>query len=150
VKKRVVITDHAFIDTAFEESVALEHGADFAIFDCKTPGETKQAVKDADVVFVNFAPITKIVLESMKPGSTVIRYGIGYDNVDVASASALHINVANVPDYGVETVADHAAASLLSLCRRLPEYNKLIQENGWARPGDVGRLRGWADSVGAS
>ena len=143
MKKRVVITDHAFIDTAFEESVALEHGADFAIFDCKTPGETKQAVKDADVVFVNFAPITKIVLESMKPGSTVIRYGIGYDNVDVSSASALHINVANVPDYGVETVADHAAASLLSLCRRLPEYNKLIQENGWARPGDVGRLRGF-------
>ncbi|TFV54523.1 ABC transporter permease subunit, partial [Mycobacterium sp. PS03-16] len=67
------------------------------------------------VAFVNFAPMTRSVLARMRPGSTVIRYGIGYDNVDVASATELGIRVANVPDYGVDTVADHAVAGLLAL-----------------------------------
>lgn len=142
-RKRVVVTDHSFVDTYFEESVAAEHGAEFAVFSCTTPDETMAAVKEADVVFVNFAPMTKSVLQSMKTGSTIIRYGIGFDNVDVGAATELNINVANVPDYGVETVADHAAACLLTLCRRLPEYNKLIHENGWTRPTSVGKLRGF-------
>lgn len=143
VRKRVVVTDHSFVDTFFEEAVAAEHGAEFAVFSCTTPEETMVAVSEADVAFVNFAPMTKSVLQSMKSGSTVIRYGIGYDNVDVAAAKELEINVANVPDYGVETVADHAAACLLTLCRRLLQYNKLIHENGWTRPGSVGKLRGF-------
>lgn len=142
-RKRVVVTDHSFVDTFFEEAVAAEHGAEFAVFNCTTPEETTVAVNGADVAFVNFAPITKSVLQSMKSGSTIIRYGIGYDNVDVAAATRLNINVANVPDYGVETVADHAAACLLTLCRRLPEYDKLIHEQGWTRPSSVGKLRGF-------
>jgi D-3-phosphoglycerate dehydrogenase len=112
-----------------------------------TEDETVAAVAGARVVFVNFAPITRRALAELAPGASVIRYGVGYDNVDVTAAQALGVQVANIPDYGVGTVADHAAASLLALARRLSSYDTLIRTHGWARPGDVGPLRGLATMV---
>lgn len=147
VNKKVVVTDHAFRDVWFEERAARANGASFASFSCSEEAETAIAVDGADVVFVNFAPITHRVLSRMRPGATVIRYGIGYDNVDIDAARELGIRVANVPDYGVDTVADHAAASLLTLARRIPVYNDRIRSEGWVLPGDVGPIRGFRSMV---
>lgn len=147
MSQRVVVTDHAFRDVEFEKAVAALHGADFECFDCVGQEETIAAIRTADVAFVNFAPMNREVLSGFKPGSTVIRYGIGYDNVDIDAARELGVSVANVPDYGVETVADHAASSLLAILRRLPLYDSLIKTNGWAKPGEVGSLRGFRSTT---
>ena len=48
--------------------------------------------------------------------------------------------VAHVPDYGTETVADHAAASLLALARRTVVYNSRIRSEGWLRPAEIGPM----------
>ncbi len=140
--RRVVVTDHAFVDTAHEERVAAAHGCTFSLHSCTTEEETVAAVAGASVAFVNFAPVTRPVLAALAPGATVVRYGIGYDNVDTAAADDLGVQVANVPDYGVSTVADHSAASLLSLARRRTSYDALVRAHGWARPADVGPLMG--------
>ncbi|MEV0968170.1 C-terminal binding protein [Microtetraspora glauca] len=147
MNKKVVVTDHAFRDVSFEERAAWANGAGFACFSCTGEAETAAAVDGADVVLVNFAPITHKVLSRMRPGATVIRYGIGYDNVDIDAARELGVRVANVPDYGVETVADHAAAGLLALARRIPVYNHRIRGEGWVLPGDVGPIRGFRSMV---
>lgn len=145
--KRVVVTDHAFRSVRHEQAVAAAHGASFACFAATTVEEAKAATAGADVAFVNFAPMTREVLAGMRSGGTVVRYGIGYDNVDVPAARELGIHVANVPDYGVETVADHASASLLALARRLPIYSGRIRTERWVRPGDIGAIRGMRSSV---
>lgn len=145
--KHVVVTDHAFKDVAAEEKVARDHGASFSWHACREPNETADAVAGADVAIVNFAPVTRTVLERMSPGATVIRYGIGYDNVDIDAARDVGVQVANVPDYGIETVADHAAASLLTLTRRLPEYDRRIKQEGWVRPAELGPIRGLRSTV---
>jgi len=136
----LVVTDHAFKHLEHERRVAEELGVEFRAYDCTTELETIAAIKDADVVITNFAPFTRNVISTMKPNTAIIRYGIGFDNVDIAAANDYGVSVVNVTDYGVETVADHAAAGILSLTRRLPTYTNLINENGWARPGDVGKL----------
>lgn len=145
--KSVVVTDHAFKGVTAEERVALGHGARFTEHDCRNEAQTIDALRDVDVAIVNFAPITQAVLERMAPGATVIRYGIGYDNVDVAAAKELGVQVANVPDYGLETVADHAAASVLALGRKLPIYDERIKADGWVRPAEVGPIRGFRSTV---
>ena len=99
------------------------------------------------MAFVNSAPITRAVLAVLNPGATVIRYGIGYDNIDTDAAKKLGIQVANVPDYGVATVANHASASVLTLLRRIPMYDALIKSSGWAKPGDVVSIPGFEDTV---
>jgi D-3-phosphoglycerate dehydrogenase len=135
---RFVVTDHAFVETAHERAAAESVGAEIAVHQCTSAAETTEAVRGADVAFVNFAPMGAEQLAALAPGATVIRYGVGYDNVDVDAATRLGVHVANVPDYGVDTVADHAAAMMLALLRRIPWYDAGIRASTWVRPGDAG------------
>lgn len=137
---RLVVTDHAFKHLDFERRAAQRAGAEFADYQCVDEDQTVSAAAGADVLITNFAPITEGVLRSMNRGGTVVRYGIGYDNVDVEAATRVGVTVANVPDYGINAVADHSAASILALSRQLPTYTHLIRENGWSRPADTGDL----------
>jgi D-3-phosphoglycerate dehydrogenase / 2-oxoglutarate reductase len=138
--QKIVVTDHAFGDVAQERSLAEAIGADFSVFQCTKAEETTRAVAGADAVITNFAPMGKEQLAAMNRGGTVVRYGVGVDNVDLDAARELEINVANVPDYGIDTVADHAAATMLALLRRLPHYTAQIREQGWVAPVQVGPL----------
>lgn len=144
---RVVVTDHAFGGVAAEQAAAARFGAEFSVHACRTEDETIEAVAGADVVFVNFAPMTDRVLAALAPRATVIRYGIGYDNVDIAAAQARGIAVANVPDYGSDTVADHTVALLLTLLRKIPAYDRRVREDGWCAPRDLGSLPGFAETT---
>lgn len=144
---RVVVTDHAFVDVEQERAVAAELGADFEVRQCTTEAETLAAVAGADVAVVNFAPMTADVLAAMAPGAAVVRYGVGYDNVDVEAAKRLGVAVANVPDYGSDTVADHTVAALLALLRRIPDYDRRIRTDGWCQPASVGPVAGFASTT---
>jgi D-3-phosphoglycerate dehydrogenase len=142
----VVVTDQAFGGVERERAVAESHGCSFAEFDARTEDAAREAVAGARVAFVNFAPMTERVLAELAPGAVVIRYGIGYDNVDVAAARELGVRVANVPDYGADTVADHAVALLLALLRRLDVYTGALR-TGWVAPAAAGRIRGFGETT---
>jgi D-3-phosphoglycerate dehydrogenase len=144
---RVVVTDRAFPSLHHEEAVAQAHGTELAAHRCRLEDETAEATAGAQVVFVNFAPITRRVLEGLGPDAVVIRYGVGYDNVDVEAATEAGVRVANVPDYGTGTVADHAAALVLALLRRLPVYDHAIRQGGWAAPADADPVRALAEAT---
>jgi len=63
----------------------------------------------------------------------VVRYGVGYEKIDVAALERAGIPFANNPDYGTEEVADHAIAMILSLHRRLWEHDARARffTSGW-------------------
>jgi D-3-phosphoglycerate dehydrogenase len=61
----------------------------------------------------------------------IVRAGIGVDGVDLDAATRLGVRVSNVPDYGTESVAQHALAAALAGTRRLTEANKLVAGGGW-------------------
>jgi phosphoglycerate dehydrogenase-like enzyme len=143
----MVVTDQSFGGVAGEAATAARFDAAFAAHQCTTEAETKEAVAGADVVLVNFAPMTAAVLGALAAGATVIRYGIGYDNVDLEAARRLGVAVANVPDYGSDTVADHTVASLLALLRKLPAYDRAVREEGWCPPGALGSLPGFGSTT---
>jgi D-lactate dehydrogenase len=70
-----------------------------------------------------------IILEKLY--SFGVRYialrSVGYDNVDLKKARALGIKVAHVPAYSPYSVAEHAAALLLALNRKIILGQKLMQ-----------------------
>jgi D-3-phosphoglycerate dehydrogenase len=144
----VVVTDQAFGGTQRERTVAEKRGATFAAYQVRDELATVEATVGAKVVFVNFAPITAKVLRGLAPGGVVIRYGIGYDNVDIAAASRFGIRVCNVPDYGADTVADHTVALLLAGLRRVAGYSARIRSEGWIEPASIGRIKGFIGLVG--
>jgi D-3-phosphoglycerate dehydrogenase / 2-oxoglutarate reductase len=68
----------------------------------------------------------------MKPGSGIVRYGVGVDTVDLQAATARGIRVANVPDYGADIeVSDQAAALTLALVRRVVSRHAQVVAGKW-------------------
>ena len=63
----------------------------------------------------------------------VVRYGVGYEKIDLAALGRAGIPFANNPDYGTEEVADHALAMILSMHRRLFEHDARARgyTSGW-------------------
>lgn len=63
----------------------------------------------------------------------VVRYGVGYEKIDLPALASAGIPFANNPDYGTEEVADHAVAMILSLHRRLWEHDHRARgyRSGW-------------------
>lgn len=146
-RKRVVVTDANFPDLAVERAVAEESGADFRVFQCKTAAETGTALDGADVALVQFAPVDAEAARRMKPGATIIRYGVGWDNVDVSAAHACGNHVAHVPDYCLDEVADHTAALALALSRRLFVLNRAVRRGEWAPAKTAAPLKSPGQSV---
>jgi D-3-phosphoglycerate dehydrogenase len=60
-----------------------------------------------------------------------VRYGVGVDNIDLSAASERGIIVSNVPDYGIEEVANHTLALLLLFARRLDLWAQALESGQW-------------------
>jgi D-3-phosphoglycerate dehydrogenase len=73
-----------------------------------------------------------------------VRDGIGVDTVDIAAATARGIIGANVPDYCLDEVSDHALALLLMLSRQMIPAVALAKEESWSisKMPNLHRLRG--------
>lgn len=144
---KLVVTDQAFGNTRHEQAAATAAGASFAEFHCRNEDEALEAVRGAHAVLNNFAPMTRKVMAAMAPGAVVVRYGVGVDNVDLAAARDLGVRVCNVPDYGVDEVADHAAAMTLALARKLGSYDGGIRAGEWKIGAMVDGLRSLRDTT---
>lgn len=131
--RKAVITDHSFPSVEIERRVIESAG--FTLDEirpiCKTEDDVIRSCGHADVLIVQWAPITRKVLESLPRVRCIVRYGVGVNNFDLDSAKALGVCAANVPDYCVEEVSDHAIAMILSLCRRIPQDHQQIVHGGW-------------------
>ena len=132
MSKRVVVTDAIFPDLDQEQAAAQSRGASFEGFQCKTAEDVANAVAGADVAIVQFAPFTEAAARALNDGGTVIRYGVGYDNIDVEAARSAGLKVGYVPDYCTDEVADHTVALALSLLRKLPALDRSVRAGEWA------------------
>ena len=126
---RVVVTDYTFPDLAQERAVS---GADFAAFQCRTAEDVADAVAGAQVAVVQFAPFGPAAAAAMAAGGTVIRYGVGYNNIDLAACARHGLRVGYVPDYCADEVADHTAAAALALLRKLMPMDGSVRRGEWA------------------
>ena len=129
----VLITDHGFPSIDLQRKVIESAG--FTLEEvkpiCKAEHEIIQKCGRADVLLVQWAPITRRVLETLPNVRGVVRYGIGVDNIDVQAAKELGRMVSNVPNYCQEEVSDHAISMILSLARRIPHDDDQIKRGGW-------------------
>lgn len=128
---RVPVTDYTFPNLEPEQQVLSHIGATVEGYQCKTEDEVIKAIQGAKVILAQFAPITHKVLGHLGPGATVVRYGVGVDNIDLKAAKALRVNVAYVPDYCLDEVADHTVAMLLTLLRQISMLDQGVREGRW-------------------
>jgi D-3-phosphoglycerate dehydrogenase len=93
--------------------------------------------KDADAILVTYAKLTADLIGQLTRCKAIGRFGLGVDNIDLPAGKAKGIAVNYVPDYCIREVSDHAMALLLSLIRKIPRSNKLVQAGRWEMPAVV-------------
>ena len=64
-----------------------------------------EAVADVDAIIIRSDKITAEVLDAAKNLKIVVRAGAGYDNVDLAAATAHNVVVENTPGQNANAVA---------------------------------------------
>jgi D-3-phosphoglycerate dehydrogenase len=128
----VVITDCDHGAIAPEEAVLRAAGVPYRLHQAKTEDEVIAVARDADAIILQYAPITGRVLDGLPRCRIAVRYGVGVDTVDLAAATARGVMVANVPDYCIEEVSDHAIAMLLSLWRGVTAYDRAVRNGTWS------------------
>ena len=128
---RVVITDcnHDNIDP--EEKVFAEAGIEVRLAQCKSASDVIEEAREAEAVISQYAPIDEAVLAALERCRVVVRYGVGVDTIDVEAASRHGVWVANVPDYGVEEVSDHALALAMNLLRGISRLDRSVRSGEW-------------------
>lgn len=128
---KVLITDHGFPHVNLEESIIKKAGFEVCISHCKTEDDLISATNNMHGLIVQWAPITKRVIESLNACQCIVRYGIGVDNIDLVAAKSKGITVCNVPDYGINEVAEHTVSLALALQRQLPMIDRRIKNGIW-------------------
>ena len=130
---KVIISDHTFPSLDLQKNVL--DSAEIELVDiqpiCVTEDDVIERCGGADVLLVQWAPITRRVLKSLPHLKGVVRYGIGVNNIDLTAAKELGIGVANIPTYCLEEVSNHALAMMLGLGRRIPQDHYRIVHGEW-------------------
>lgn len=130
-KFKVVITDYEFEDLRYEERVLQPYGIELVPAKCRTEEEVIAACRDADGIINQYAPIGHMVIESLEKCKVITRYGVGVNTVDLSAATEKGICVANVPDYCMDEVSNHALTLLLDVTRKASLANQYVKTGVW-------------------
>ncbi len=130
--KKVLVTDYAWASLEPERAVLAKAGAELVVAPDGREATLSSLARDVDGILTCWAQVTEKVVRSAQRCMVIGRYGVGLDNIAVSTATDLGIVVANVPDFCVGEVSDHAMALLLAWNRRIVQFSNATKATGWA------------------
>ncbi|MFZ2664378.1 MAG: D-glycerate dehydrogenase [Patescibacteria group bacterium] len=90
--------------------------------------DLKKAIRDVDAIIpVIPDQINKEVIEYAENLKIIAAYSVGYDHIDLDSATKKNIYVGNTPGDLTEAVAEHSFALMMSLGRRIAEADRFCR-----------------------
>ncbi|WP_329604944.1 2-hydroxyacid dehydrogenase [Spartinivicinus ruber] len=138
--KLAVFNTHSY-DKAFFEQANNGFGLDISFFEPRLTVETVKLAEKYPAVcaFVNDV-VDREVIEQLAKGDTklIALRSAGYNNVDLAAAKQYDINVANVPAYSPESVAEYTVGMMLTLNRKIHRAYNRVKESNFALNGFIG------------
>ena len=120
--KVLIATDKPFAAIAVNgiRKVIEDAGMELALLEKYTEkAQLLEAVKDVDAVIIRSDIIDGEVLDAAKQLKIVVRAGAGYDNVDLAAATAHNVCVMNTPGQNSNAVAELALGMMVYGVRNL-------------------------------
>ncbi len=100
-----------------------------------TPEQLIEHCHDADALLVPGAHFTREVIDHLEHCRALVRYGVGYDTIDVPAASDHNLVVVNIPDFCLPEVANHALALMLDCAKKITRQDKWIRTGAWVDGG---------------
>ncbi|MDR1746360.1 MAG: C-terminal binding protein [Tannerella sp.] len=125
---KLIITDSNLGATDLEQSIAERYGFTIAMpKQCRTEEDVIAVASDADGLIVQYAPVSRKVIESLPRLKVVSEYGVGVDSIDIEACTEHGVVVCNVPDYSFQEVSDHAVALTLALDRGIVTLDRQVR-----------------------
>ena len=108
-------------------------GMEVVFHDWETEEEIINGAKDGNAIMVVAVPVSGKVIEALPNLKFIGRCGIGYDSVDLKTATEKGIPVCNVPDYCAYEVASHSFALMMALKRHLIPFMNRAKAGGYGQ-----------------
>ena len=100
-------------------------GQDFETDFCTSAAEvTDEQWASADAIVGQCPPQ---YIDKLRKCRIFVKYGVGYDDVDIERFGKLGIPVCNTPDYGTREVADHAIALMMTLSKSIAYHDSELR-----------------------
>jgi D-3-phosphoglycerate dehydrogenase len=118
--KILIATEKPFAKVAIEgiTKIISEAGYETILLEKYTSSDDLiKAVADADALIIRSDKATKQVIEAGKNLKLIVRAGAGYDNIDLAAASAKGIVAMNTPGQNSNAVAELTFGMLVFMAR---------------------------------
>lgn len=116
-------------ETAEIEEKFIPEGATLEIKHSPTEEDLIKNLQDVDAVISAYEPFTAKVMDALPKLKVISQAAIGFNSVDIEAAAERGIAVINNPHYCTPEVADHTMALILTLDRRIKEFDKNVQED---------------------
>jgi D-3-phosphoglycerate dehydrogenase len=133
----IAVTDSVFPTLDPAKAALARLNPTFRMAKSASADDILAVARDADALLITYAKITREIIGQLTKCKAIGRFGLGVDNIDLPAAKEKGIAVNYVPDYCIREVSDHTMALLLSLIRKVPLSNKLVQAGRWEMPAVV-------------
>lgn len=114
----------------FPTALALLEARDdvsFEVLEAPTLDDLEARIAGIDAILVGLTPIQAPLIAKAARLKVVSRFGVGYDNVDVAALTAQGIPLTTVGDANAITVAEHALMLMLAATRDLAVLDAAVR-----------------------
>jgi len=128
---KIVILDRATLGFDIDVDIFDELG-DVTSYDVTFTNQTKNRVKDADIVITNKVVISKDVMDDSNLKLICIS-ATGMNNVDLEAAKEKNIEVKNVAGYSSSSVAQLSFAMIFHFVEKLNYYKNYVDEGNWQK-----------------
>lgn len=94
-----------------------------------TPEDLMKLLPEADILIPTFDyQVTAAMIDVAQRLKLIANFGVGFNNVDIAAASARGIIVTNTPQPVIEPTAEHAFTLMLAISHRTAELDRRMRQ----------------------
>jgi glycerate dehydrogenase len=127
---KVVFLDRASLKATVRRPACAEQ---YVEHQATSPGQIVERLAGATVAITNKVPLRADTLDQLPALKMIAVAATGYDVIDVSACRERGIAVANIRNYAVHTVPEHAFALILALRRSLLAYRADVEAGVWNR-----------------
>lgn len=127
-----VVLAGQYPDGVFDKLKDFLSDGDFEVSEADTE-EKYQQITDADILILRIFKAPEEVFARNKNLKLLMRWGAGFDSVDLEAASKRGVLVTNTPGANAGAVAELAALFMLALGRKLFCHSKSLQSGHWSK-----------------
>jgi len=128
----ITIWDEKAIDISDDISELTKLGVSVQsvpLFHSQDPQKIITDLSGTDFLIAGSERLDSSTLPSLKKLKLIVRFGVGYDNVDLKCAEKCGIAVANLPGSNAFAVAEHVLGMMIAVTHRMVPYTEAIKAN---------------------